>query len=313
MAAGLSWKRLEAKFPFALSLVAEEIGQDLERTLFIARELGIREIELGSLWGRRIDAVPLDHLVRARDALEEHGMKVRVMAPVIFKSVLLNHLTLESIDRDPHFQEEFRLFQISLEAARFFDAPLVRVFSFRRDGMLDAGNPSPRLPEGGEFPEEVQEKVARALSLACVEAEKAGVTLALENVRSCWGDSGRNTAIILERVDSPLLKVTWDPANAFVCGEEDGYPAGYRAVKNHIVNVHVKDAVVEDAERGLTRWERIGDGAVGWQGQLAALRADGYAGCLSIETHWSPPGGDPETNTRGTCAGLMSVLDGIAG
>jgi hypothetical protein len=41
---------------------------------------------------------------------------------------------------------------------------------------------------------------------------------------------------------------------------------------------------------------------------MAALRDDGYGGCVSIETHWSPPGGDPVTNTKRTYDGLMAVL-----
>jgi sugar phosphate isomerase/epimerase len=146
--------------------------------------------------------------------------------------------------------------------------------------------------------------------LACREAEQAGVTLALENVRSCWGNSGHNTAQIVERVDSPWLQVIWDPANSFVCGETP-YPDGYRAVQSQICHVHLKDAVVEDASTGLTRWERIGDGGVGLAAQMAALRDDGYTGCVSIETHWSPPGGDGESNTRRTYEGLMSLLGEI--
>ena len=307
----LSWNSLKEKFPFRLSLVAMEIGEDWDRVLFVARELGVEELEFGGLWGRRIDAVPLDHLIRARQALEKHGMKVRVISPATFKSVLLNHLPLDGIERDPHFGEEFRLLKASLEAARFFDAPLVRVFSFRRDNMLDTGNPSPRDPGGGDFPEEMQEKVARALELASREAEKYGIVLALENVRSCWGNSGHNTALILERVASPWLKITWDPANAFVSGEENAFPAGYQAVRDYIVNVHMKDAVVVDSGKGLTGWERIGDGSVGCKEQLRALAREGYGECLSIETHWSPPGGDPESNTRKTYEGLMSILKQI--
>ena len=311
MSTKLSWSELRGKFPFSLSLVAEEIGQDLDRALFVAQTLGIREIELGSLWGQRIDNVSLSQMLRARESLAKHAVKVSVMAPITFKSVLLDHMTVGSIERDPHFQEEFRLFRTSLEAARFFGAPLIRVFSFRRPGMQNAGNPSPRHPKGGDFPEEMQEKVSRALSLACAEAEKAGVTLALENVRSCWGNSGHNTARIIDRVGSPALKVTWDPANAFVSGEDDAFPTGYQAVNGHVVNVHLKDAVVENVDTGLTRWERMGDGALDWRNQLAALKDDGFSGSLSIETHWSPPGGDTETNTRGTYDGLMSLLADI--
>jgi sugar phosphate isomerase/epimerase len=307
----VTWPQLKHRFPFRLCLVAEEVGDDLGRTLTVAKELGIQEVEFETLWGERIDRVSQTRLIQARDLLEVCGIQVRMVAPQAFKPVLLGSVPLEHIEQEPHFQGEMQLLRASLAAARFFGAPLVRVFSFRREGMVGLGNPSPRHPRGGDFPEEMQEKVSRALGLACQEAEKAQVTLALENVRSCWGNSGYNAALILERVDSPWLSVIWDPANGYVSGEEDAYPAGYRAVHPYISHVHLKDAVVEDRSSDLIRWERIGDGNVSLGAQLAALSEDGYEGCVSIETHWSPTGGDPESNTRRTYAGLMALLEGI--
>jgi sugar phosphate isomerase/epimerase len=308
----LSWPDLADKFPFYLAVVMEEIGHDFERTLSVARELGITHVEFGRVWGERADIVPQETLKKAKDLLEKYKIRAHMIAPATFKSVLLGSVPLEHIKAEPHFQEEMGWLKRQLAVAQFFEVPLLRVFSFRREGMIGLGNPSPRRPQGAPFPEEMQEKVARALSLACQEAEKAGVTLALENVRSCWGNSGYNTALILERVNSPWLRVIWDPANAFVSGEEDAYPAGYEAVKPYIALVHLKDAVVVDTATGLIRWERMGDGQVPYLDQLRALKEAGYDGGVSIETHWSPPGGDPESNTRNTYAGLMAILAQLA-
>ncbi len=299
------------QFPFRLSLVLEEVGVNFERALVVANELGIHDVEFGSLWGQRIDLASMSRLVRAKRLLDKYEMRTRVVAGPTFKIVYLGSVPLEHIEREPHFQEQMQLLKAQLAAACFFDAPLARIFSFRREGMVAMGNPSPRYAQGGAFPEAMQEKVAKALRLACREAENARVKLGLENVRSCWGNSGHNSALILERVDSPWLSVIWDPANGFVCGEEDAYPAGYEAIKPYISHVHLKDAVVEDNANGTIRWERIGDGDVGLDGQLAALKVDGYGGCASIETHWSPPGGNKEANTRRTCEGLIEILERI--
>lgn len=300
-----------APLSFRLSLVLEEVSADFEQALAVARALNIHDVEFGSLGGQGIDLVPMSELAKARRLLDKYEMRVQVIAGPAFKIVYLGSVPLEHIEQEPHFQEHLQMLRIQLAAACFFDAPLARVFSFRREGMVAMGNPSPRHPHGGAFPEEMQEKVARALTLACQEAEKAQVRLGLENVRSCWGDSGHNTALILERVNSPWLSVIWDPANGFVCGEEDAYPAGYEAVKPTIAHVHLKDAVIEDPARGLIRWERIGDGDVGLAAQVAALQADGYNGCVSIETHWSPPGKSKERNTRHTYEGLIEILEQI--
>jgi sugar phosphate isomerase/epimerase len=297
--------------PYRLSLVLEEVGADFERSLSVAQELGIHEVEFGSLWGQRIDLVPMETMAKAKRLLDKYEMQVRVVAGPTFKIVYLGSVPLKHVEREPHLQEHLQILCAQLTAACFFDAPLARVFSFRREGMVAMGNPSPRYAQGGAFPEAMQEKVAKALSLACQEAEKAQVRLALENVRSCWGDSGRNSALILARVNSPWLGMIWDPANGFVSGEENAYPAGYAAVKPYISHVHLKDAVVEDKMSGLIRWERIGDGDVGLEAQMAALQADSYDGCVSIETHWSPAGGNKEANTRQTHKGLIEILERI--
>jgi len=302
------WSSLEGRFPFDLCLVAEEIGDDPNRVIASARSMGINEIELGSLWGERIDHVPFGRLVEARRMFRDSDMHVRMVATQAFKTVSLDTVDVPDIPSDPHYREHMDLFRASIEAAVFFGAPMVRVFSYRRRGMPGLGNPSPRLSGGGPFPDEMLDRVASGLEPAVREAEQAGLIVALENVRSCWCDSGRNTARLLERIGSDSLRVIWDPANAYASGEEDAVEAGYRAVQPRIGHVHLKDVVVEDETTGRTRWERIGDGDVGLQAQLVGLRDDSFDGCISIETHWAPPGSDREANTRGTYVGLVDLL-----
>ena len=70
--------------------------------------------------------------------------------------------------------------------------PVVRTYSFRRESMVGHGNPSPRLPQGGEIPDEMLEKIVEGLRIAGDETAEAGLVLGLENVRSCWGNTGIN-------------------------------------------------------------------------------------------------------------------------
>lgn len=295
-------------FPFDLCLVAEETGDDFERSLSVARSLRIKQIEFGSLWGQRIDRAPFGMLVKAEELLKEFEVEACVIATEAFKSVLLGGIPLENIGQDPHFLEHLDLVRAAVEGARFFGAHMVRVFSFRREVMSGLGNPSPLLIGGGEFPEEMVEKITEALKPALKIARDGGVVLAMENVRSCWCNSGRNTSRLLDAVDSPWLKVIWDPANAFVSGEDDVVGDGYEQVRSKVTHVHLKDAVVLDPATGLTAWQRIGDGAVGLQEVLQSLKNDSYKGCVSIETHWRPEKSDREDNTRKTYEGLMELL-----
>lgn len=307
------WPQLKNSFPFQLCLVAEEVSGDLEEALSFASELGIEEIEFSSLWGRDFDAVSHKTLEQARGLVDKYGMSVRALLARPFKSLSLKDLSADTLEEDEDFQSHLNILKAELDAAKFLGSPLARVFTFQRKVEDGLAGKYPRPPEGGDFPEEMLEKVARGLSAACRLAEEAGIPLGLENVRSCWCDSGRNTARVLERVGSSWLKVIWDPPNAFVSGEEDCYPGGYEAVKDSTVHVHLKDAVVTNREECETEWERIGDGDVKLSEQLNALKADGYSQSISIETHWAPSKGNPASNTRRTYSGLMNLLKNLDG
>jgi sugar phosphate isomerase/epimerase len=295
-------------YPFKLGVVAGEIDEDPAVSLPFARVLGMTHVEFGSLWGRRITDITDVELEPVRVQIADLGLQVVMVGPDTFKRVSLGHLALHEIADDPHFLSEMAVFRRSIEIAHFFGASLVRTFSFRRDEMVGLGNPSPRYPRGGEIPNVMLDKLCRAFELICAVAEQENVTLGLENVRSCWANSGWNTRCIVERVATERLKVVWDPANAFVSGEELAYPDGYLAVRPYIAHVHLKDARVLDAERGLTSWERIGDGELAYPAQLQALIDDEYRGVVSIETHYAPPGKTTAEATQLTTEGLWQVL-----
>src|SRR5438445_421656 len=47
---------------------------------------------------------------------------------------------------------------------------------------------------------------------------------------------------------------------------------------------------------------------VDWAGQFRALAKDGYAGALSLETHWRLKGGTAEESSRQSMAGMKDLL-----
>ena len=96
-------------------------------------------------------------------------------------------------------------------------------------------------------------------------------------------------AEILRAVRHPALRVVWDPANAYVAGE-NAFPDGFDLLPaGSVVHVHAKDCRLKG---GQPRWMPLGTGALDWKGQLIALAESGYKGCVSLETHWAGPGGD---------------------
>lgn len=296
-----------SELPFRFGAVTDELDDDLAKAVEIARDLGIGTIELNQVWGRNIVELADTEIAQVRRIVTDSGVRVVAIDPPCFKLCHVDHLPAGQVVNDPEVAQHFVMLQRALLLAQRLGAPFVRVFAFRRRGMAGLGNPSPRLPDGGPIPPEALDRVAEALSEAARRAEAVGVVLALENVRSCWANTGVNTARILDAVGSPALQALWDPGNDHVSGGVP-YPDGYEAVRSRVVHVHVKDARVVNPAAGLTRWEAIGEGEIDYTGQLRALLEDQYAGVVALETHWRPDGASAETASRASFAGLLELV-----
>lgn len=291
---------------FRLGVITDEIDADLERALAVARELGLREVELNGVWGSNIVQLSPGELDRVEALLQGAGVRVCALGTPAFKAVEVD-LALQP-EGHPGFVEHLAMVERGCDLARRFGAPYVRIFSLRKCGMQGLGNPSPRLSRGGPVPGETLAWIAGALRRAAEVAERAGVTLVVENVRSCWGNTCWNTARILEAAAHPRLKTVWDPGNDHVSGG-DPFPEGYEAARPWIAHVHVKNAAVVDASTGLTRWERIGGGDLDYAPMLARLATDGYDGVVTLETHWRGENMSAEESTRASFADLKALLD----
>lgn len=292
---------------FALSVVTDEIAQDPAVALPAARDMGFSHVEFNQVGGLGVHELSDDDVAEVGRMAAGEGLQVVAVDPPSFKSVVLDEVPLDQIMRHPEVARHLEQIRRSCQVARALGAGIVRLFSFRRSSLIGLGNPSPRTARGGAVPDDLLPKIVTALRAAAAIADEYRITLGLENVRSCWGNTGHNAARILTAVDHPRLRAIWDPGNDFVSGGVP-YPEGYRAVLPYVVHVHVKDAVVVDGATGLTSWECIGTGAVDYAGQIAALRRDGYRGALSVETHWRKPGDTGPESTRATLAGLRRFL-----
>jgi sugar phosphate isomerase/epimerase len=286
---------------------SDEISEDLAVALDLIRELGLGWVELYHVWGKPLTELTPAEVDAARRLLDRHRLRVSSVGSLLLKPTLLGDVPAGRVADDPAFRAELARLRASIRNARDFGTTIVRTFSFRRDEMVGLGNPSPRLPRGGPIPEAMLEKIAEGFAVLVEEAGAAGVTLALENVRSCWGNTGHNAARIIERVGSPVLRALWDPGNDYVSGGVP-YPDGYAAIRPSIAHIHIKDARVIDPATGLTSWEAVGAGEVDYPGHLAALAADGYRGTLSLETHWHPPGSTGVEDSRRSFAGIRAAL-----
>jgi len=264
---------------FRLAAITDEFSPDLETALDSMAELGMTGAELRVVFGKNIADLTQEEVERARTAVKARGMEVISIASPLLKCVLP-----DAPEVDARFQQDVFASQHTYEdqpelTARTFaiakraGARIVRVFSYWR--VVEPGA--------------VFDRVVGALRDLAGKAAQEGLIIGLENEAACNIATGAETAQVLEALDHPNLKVVWDPANALVAGETP-FPYGYNLLpKGRLAHVHAKDCHVENHKPA---WGPLGECAVDWKGQIAALQADGYQGYISLETHWCGPGGN---------------------
>ncbi len=253
-----------SELPFKLGVIGDEVSQDLNVVIETAHDYDLDAVEVRSVWDVKVQDLKQEHLDKINEMLDEAGLRVISIAAPFLKC---------EIDSEKEYEEHIGIFKRCIEIAKELDTDLVRGFTFwRRDG-LDG------LPK---YWDQIVDKFALPTEIA----EKEDIILEVENEQSCFIGTGVDLARFLEEIDSKNVKAIWDPGNAYYDdAREEAYPVGYEAIKDWIAHVHLKDVVIED---GKPVCVPIGEGEVDMEGQMRALKEDGYDGCVSLETHWRP-------------------------
>jgi len=265
------------KIPIAA--ITDEFSPDLEIALGMMQEIGMSAVELRVVGGKNILDLSDGELDMVGERVAARGFKVISIASPLFKCLLPDSPPVDSrfqhdVFASKHsFEDQPRLAERAFAIAKKFGAKIVRVFSFWRTVQPDA----------------CFDAIVRELGRLAEHAAQHGLTIGLENEHACNIATGAETRRVLDCLKHSNLGVVWDPANAYVSGENP-FPEGYGLLpQERIIHVHAKDCHME----GLKPvWGPLGTRGVDWKGQIAALRKDGYAGYLSLETHWLGPGGD---------------------
>lgn len=239
---------------WTLSAFADEISPDLEAQCQLLQQLGVRYLEFRSAWDTNILDLDDAQLATARDILQRHGIRVSSIGSPVGKIFI-------DEDFDAHLVRARR----AVHAAEVLEAPYIRVFSFfMREGMN---------------PDDHRDEVLRRMRALADLAESGSVTMLHENEKDLFGDIPRRCADLLASVDSPNLRAAWDPANFVQVGVRP-FDEGWSLIRPYLAYMHVKDAI---AGSGEVVPAGRGDGQ--WRETIAALRADGFDGFLSLEPH----------------------------
>ncbi len=256
-----------------LSVITDEIDQDLGRALDVCGDLGLDLVELRFIHGVNVVDLAEVELRSLRAELDARGTRVCAVASPFLKC-----------DRGDPGQQDVNARAIA--AALILGAPIVRAFSYWREP-----DPAAALPELGAA---LREAAARCAAL--------GLTLALENEHDCNVGSSAETQAALAATTAPELRVIWDPGNAAKL-DSAGFSGlgGLESIYGSVAHIHLKDV---DADGN---WVRIGDGIVDFSALIEFLRDRTYDGVLSFETHYQRDGSG-EAATRDCVASFQELL-----
>ncbi|WP_225753301.1 sugar phosphate isomerase/epimerase [Actinotalea sp. Marseille-Q4924] len=267
---------------WTLSGFADEIDADLATQCAVLTELGLTHLELRSAWG--VNVLDLDdaQVDRAAAVLQDHGLAVSSIGSPIGKIQVDDPF-------DPHLVRMDR----ALDVAERLGAPYIRIFSF----FL--------RPE--HSPDAVRDEVVRRMAALADRARERDVVLLHENEKAIFGDVPERVLDLVTAVDSPALRLAWDPAN-FVQVGVDPFPEAYAMLRPYVDYIQIKDAL-----HGSGKVVVAGEGDGRIPATVRALREDGYDGFFSMEPHLAEAhhlGGfsGPDGFRRATRA-FMAILD----
>ena len=281
---------------FKLGVITDGISRDFEYALDTMVETGLEYVELQYLWEKQVGDLTGVDVERVKGLIEARNLKVSC----------ISHHNLSALPVDtavvaPAYREHITTLQRCIDVAQALGTNLVRIFSFRKEMVLFGAEPI--ISEGAW--QMLMNRLEEPLQIA----DDAGITLVMETAISGNVTSAFLARKLIDELDVPHLKVLWDPCSSLYCTEVP-YPDGYEAIREHIVHIHLKDGVVNLPAATF-------DFCAMRQGQMDpyyndivnALKRDGYAGTISLESVYTPEGGTREDGFRESLPVFMELME----
>lgn len=242
-----------------LSAFADEISPSIDEQIRVCRENGVSLIEMRGVNGKNVLDFDDALCAEIKSKLKANGMGLSAIGSPIGKVRVT----------DP-FDAHMERFRKAVQLAEYFEAPLIRIFSFYP-------------AKDGELLYSYRDEVMRRLEAMVEYVENRNVVLAHENERHIYGEMGKECLDIMRTVNSPKLRNCFDFANYVQAGQNPR--TCWDDLKPYLIHIHIKDARAED---GKVVPAGQGDGCV------APLIEDawksGYRGVLTLEPHLAHAG-----------------------
>lgn len=248
---------------FKLAVFTDEISQDLDIALSVAREFSCDAVEIRSVWDTGVQELTNEQIKVIKDKCAEAELAICCLGTPFYKC---------EIDDPGQIHAHHDILRRCCEVAHALETNLIRGFTFWRRGPAEEA--WDRIIDNFEIPADI--------------LEQGNCRMVIENEASTYLGTGALTASFLDEIAHDHISAVWDPCNVLFDFDvqENPFPEGYRAIRKHITHVHVKDG--ERTGPDSAHCVCIGEGEVDYVSTFQALIEDGYEGYVSLETHWRP-------------------------
>lgn len=278
---------LERGDDMKVSIITDQIDQDLETALQVAKEHGYTYVELHNVFSKSIESCNFKEVEEIQRLLEKYEMKVSCIASTIFFLC-----PLYEDDKVSLFNEEFKTITGNVEdhlsyldhacsIAKQLNCSKIRLFPFRF--------PDNKKPPFGT-PQDLQ-LITENIKKAVIIAEKHDITLVLENCPYSRLPKGMMSIQVIKAINSPNLRLLWDPANAFRAYVQN-VPQEYltttlqeelEIIYPYIGHIHIKDYRRDSSSDSSFTHTALLDGDIQYEPIFDYLKEKNYNLTLSLE------------------------------
>lgn len=283
-----------------LGVITDGISRELERALAVMNEVGLTQAELQYVWDKEVGDLSDKQLDRAQRLVAAHEVEVSCISRHIFGGLALGDLSPTA----PVYRKHLADLNRCIDMAQALDCPLVRIMSFKKEMILFGSHGAEEWNVAQGAWDKARELIAGAARIA----EDRAVTIVVETGNNAITNSAFLARRMVDEIGSARLKVMWDPANALY-STEAAYPDGYQALKGALGHIHLKDVVVEISKATIA-CRQLGTGQMApyLDDMATALKSDGYAGAISLESVYRPLGGSFEDGFRASVGALKAMF-----
>lgn len=264
----------------ALSVITDEISQDIKSVLPSLKQYGITHVELRNVWNKNIIDFSDEELEKLKQVLDGQDMSVCNVAGPLFKCY-----APWTSKHDPRSSSYGRNVQRSrdmrervLEICKTLECDKTRVF-----GYLWPVN-FVKFMFSFNYPEITADQWQQLVDdiVAFVDMAKSeNITVVMENEAMALVSTWESTLRILEDIQDPSFQLLLDPGNYFFCNEIHP-PSTYLEIQDRVGHQHIKDG---KKTLGVKHFTTVGEGLLGYDEYFDAWTGSGYNGYFSLETH----------------------------